>query len=150
MSIKKDFSFELGEVNRWQMADAKQNSEERSWKPSLLAAIMVPKSSQWRMMSCGYVGRIQPNSKVKEVRNGYKRSLWEWGRKDGQQKSSRVSKVIKLEMRGCNNRSATVLITGNRQGENYWMWENGSLHFHSCYKTPLISKTTHTWTMQVS
>ena len=33
----------------------------------------------------------------------------------------RVSKVIKLEMRGCNNRSATVLITGNRQGENYWM-----------------------------
>jgi len=49
------------------------HSEERSWKPSLLAAIMVPKSSQWRMMSYGYVGRIQPNSKVKEVRNGYER-----------------------------------------------------------------------------
>ena len=97
------------------------HSEERSWKPSLLAANMVTKSSQWSMSSYGYVGRIQPNSKVKEVRNGYKRSLWEQGRKDGQQKSSRVSKVIKLEMRGCNNRSATVLITGNRQSENYWM-----------------------------
>ena len=119
------------------------HSEERSWKPSLLAEIMVPKSSQRRMMSYGYVGRIQPNNKVKEVRNGCKRSLWERGRKDGQQKSSRVSKVIKFETRGCNNRSGTVLITGDRQGGNYWMRENWSLHFHSCYKTPLISKTTH-------
>lgn len=126
------------------------HNEERSWKLPLLAEIMVPNSSQWRMMSYRYFDRIQVNSELKEVRNSYKKSLWEWGRKGGKQKSSLVSKVIRFGMRDCNNRSGTVVITGDRQGGNYWMWENLSLHFHSRYKTPFISKTSHTWAMQQS
>lgn len=44
------------------------HNEERSWKLSLLADIMVPSNSQWRMMSYRYSDRILANTEVKEVR----------------------------------------------------------------------------------
>lgn len=44
------------------------HDEERSWKLSLLADIMVPNNSQWRTMSYRYSDRILANTEVKKVR----------------------------------------------------------------------------------
>lgn len=89
-------------------------------------------------------GRIQPNSKVKkEVRNGCKRSLWERGERMVS-KSHTAPKVIQFETRGCNNSLEQYhWLQGQAGWELLIRKKNWSLHFHSCYKTPLISKTTH-------